>query len=658
MPVIKTETRLVLVDAVVTDKKGNYIPDLTQQDFRVWEDDKEQQVKSFSFASSGTDLSEKPKYTVLLFDNSNVADADQKRVRGAAASFVEANAGPKNYIAVLDFGRTVRVAQNFTTDAAHLKEVVLHDKFASASTTHDPVRVANMAGTPASFNAEGGFGVRALLLGIRSVAERLAAMPGRKSLILLSSGFLTGPQEQADLRAATEACNQANVAIYPVALRGLTSDVTAEAYVAGRYDTSTQGLNSGSAPPPVPRLSSTATQVMSTMGTSVNRPNHTDMGASESTSSKAASNQQVLEALASSTGGFVVVNAGDLLARMDKVAREQNEYYVLGYTPPVSPGACHDLRVKVERIGAFVRARSGYCTVRQADPLAGKPVGRQLEAWAGSESKGNIAASMRAPYFYTSPDVARVELAIEIPPGAVNFAKLKDKPTASIDILGLGYKADGSVAVRFSDTIPIELASDKDAEAFGKNPLHYTHEFEAAPGSYSLTIVLTTGSQNFAKLEMPLAIDAYDGKKIAISDIALSKEVYPAAADADLLNSGTMENRTALVSHGFEFVPCGTEHFQKGKPAAFYVEIYEPLLLAPNPPQVEMQLKIVDSKTGAARVDASGGIPDVKTGNPVVPLGLKIPIETLAPGTYRLELKAMDSAGNATVQRTLSFQVD
>ena len=51
-PVIKTESRLVLVDAVVTDKKGNYIHDLKQSDFRVFEDNKEQTVASFS---SGTD---------------------------------------------------------------------------------------------------------------------------------------------------------------------------------------------------------------------------------------------------------------------------------------------------------------------------------------------------------------------------------------------------------------------------------------------------------------------------------------------------------------------------------------------------------------------------------------------------------------------------
>src|SRR5580700_11297146 len=50
-PTITKETSLVLVDTVVTDKKGAYIKDLKQSDFRVWEDNKEQPIKSFSFES-------------------------------------------------------------------------------------------------------------------------------------------------------------------------------------------------------------------------------------------------------------------------------------------------------------------------------------------------------------------------------------------------------------------------------------------------------------------------------------------------------------------------------------------------------------------------------------------------------------------------------
>src|SRR6266404_4587149 len=88
---IKKESRLVLVDAVVTDKKGNYVKDLSDKDFKIYEDNKEQSVASFS---SGADVSVQAKgqkhYLILFFDNSSMAAPDQIQARGAAAKFVQA----------------------------------------------------------------------------------------------------------------------------------------------------------------------------------------------------------------------------------------------------------------------------------------------------------------------------------------------------------------------------------------------------------------------------------------------------------------------------------------------------------------------------------------------------------------------------------------
>ena len=71
-------------------------------------------------------------------------------------------------------------------------------------------------------------------------------------------------------------------------------------------------------------------------------------------------NQQVLYMLAEGTGGFVIVNTNDLLGGLEKIGKEQNQYYVLGYTPAESAeGSCHTLKVKVDH-GLNVRARSGY----------------------------------------------------------------------------------------------------------------------------------------------------------------------------------------------------------------------------------------------------------------------------------------------------------
>jgi len=123
--VIRTEARLVLVDTVVTDKKGAYIHDLVLKDFRVWEDNKEQAIKSFSFeADPGSPSASQKRYLVLFFDNSTMNPGDQIRARQAAARFIDNNAGPNRLMAVVNFGGAVQIAQNFTADADRLKQVV------------------------------------------------------------------------------------------------------------------------------------------------------------------------------------------------------------------------------------------------------------------------------------------------------------------------------------------------------------------------------------------------------------------------------------------------------------------------------------------------------------------------------------------------------
>ena len=53
-PVIRSETKLVLVDVVVTGKKGVYVEDLELKNFKVWEDNKEQQLKTSPPAATPT----------------------------------------------------------------------------------------------------------------------------------------------------------------------------------------------------------------------------------------------------------------------------------------------------------------------------------------------------------------------------------------------------------------------------------------------------------------------------------------------------------------------------------------------------------------------------------------------------------------------------
>ena len=113
--VFRTETKLVLVDAVVTDKKGNYVRDLTAKDFRIWEDKTEQVVKSFSLEGSEPSGAQK-QYLVFFFDVTSMSVPDQTLARQAAARFAAANFGPNKMMAVANYGGSLQMAQNFTPD--------------------------------------------------------------------------------------------------------------------------------------------------------------------------------------------------------------------------------------------------------------------------------------------------------------------------------------------------------------------------------------------------------------------------------------------------------------------------------------------------------------------------------------------------------------
>src|SRR5271157_3206371 len=72
--VIRTESNLVLVDVVATDKKGGYIKDLDAKDFQVFEDNKQQAISSFArgAAAQGPNGPAQPRYIVLFFDDSTM----------------------------------------------------------------------------------------------------------------------------------------------------------------------------------------------------------------------------------------------------------------------------------------------------------------------------------------------------------------------------------------------------------------------------------------------------------------------------------------------------------------------------------------------------------------------------------------------------------
>jgi VWFA-related protein len=615
--VIQTETREVLVDAIVTTKNGGYVRDLTAKDFHLSQDGKDQSIKGFSLESASA--AAQPRSLVLFFDETSMEPRDQIQVRQAASSFIDAEDGANHRIAVITFNGSASNNAGRLKDA--LNQASFHGLAPSASdsdNSHDPSRAEEQraVGRATGSALATSFGVRNMIRALGDLGRSLGVLPGRKIVIVFTGTLASSNDPKSEVRDAVDAANKSGVAFYPVDVRPVfvqTDPGNVPALPADRHPNMMQrgGLggeaqgDSDSLGSPIPESGS--------------------------------SSQQVLYGLANGTGGLVVRNTSDLLGSLQNIAQEQDQYYALTYVAPESKeGSCHTIKVKVDRKATTVRSRTSYCTSKPLDLLAGTEAAKELEQRAAATQTGDMAAYMELPYFYTAPNIAQVHVAMEIKAESLKFENKKGKLHAELNFLGVAAGADGEVRARFSDALKLDFDNPSQVENLKGKSLHYEKEFKIVPGQYTFTLTFGQGESGFGKIQAPLGIDSWTGG-FGLSGLALSREARPAAEVG--LGLG-LEGHTPLVAEGVQVVPSGSWQFAKSEQAYFYFEVYDP-----GASTTQIRVRVLDRRTGEQKWD--GGSLAVSTKSNAG----KLPVDSLSPGQYRLEVTAND------LKRTADFEV-
>ncbi len=456
---------------------------------RVWEDKTEQTIKTFSFEGAPSQAAQK-QYIVFFFDDTSMGSADQALGRQAAAKFVAANFDPNRMMAVVDFGATLKMTQNFTADPELLSKAlqgVKQDLSAypkDGTPANGPGRGAGPTGGP--FHDERSVG---MLAEIRSLAKNLSSLPGRKALILFTAGLVLSEEHMSHLNATVDACNMVNVTVYTVDVKGvrgaqallehsagplaglrrtllapvsfLSESIGSAALPAsfatsfmpqgrggpgggapsgaggsrggapgggtsapgnpGRGSPGTSGTGRGPASPPPPSNPNPNPTNPANPNPSLNRrpmpkgqPLPSDTG--------------LARLLVSGTGGLEVRNTNDLVAGLKQSARNRTSIICLVILCRRTRKAVTNCASRVNRkAGSRYEPRPQYCIAKQHDLLSGTANGKTLESRAAGAQPGNIGASMQIPYFYTSSNLARVNVAMEIPSDALKFQKQKGK---------------------------------------------------------------------------------------------------------------------------------------------------------------------------------------------------------------------------------------
>jgi VWFA-related protein len=569
----RAETDLVLVNVTVRDKSGNFVGGLKPEDFTVLEDNKAQKIVSFdventdavvapqsvaqakpiagdtpaaakstleSAASAEGEFKDR-RLIVLFFDLSAMEPDEIDRSITSAVRYVDSQMVPADLVAIASLGSSLLVNQDFTADHDLLKKELLafhrgsgqgFEEGSTGSTEGTPDTGQSFTADDTEFNI---FNTDRRLEALRSVAERLAHVQQKKSLIYFSGGMnRTGIENQSELRAATNAAVRANLAIYTMDMRGL------QAIVAGgeAQNASLRGVSAYSGQSMMNALNSNFTT------------------------------QETLVTLARDTGGRAFLDSNDFSKVFMGVQEDTSMYYLLGYhsTNPARDGHYRRITVKVNSAGAKIEYRRGYYAPADYGHSTKEDKERQLaEELASDLPATDLPLYLGSAYFRVDANKFSVPISLVVPGSQIPFVRSSDRDKATLDLIGIVTDKDGRPLTTIRDTAKLDV--DTSAQVRKKN-VQYDTALVLPSGRYHLKFVVRENETGrMGSFETDLDIPELKSLPLKMSSVVLSSQLLPA-------RKGSTSN--PLIHDGSEIVPNVTHVFSLAQHLFLYYEVYDP----------------------------------------------------------------------------------
>ena len=498
----RVEVNYVEIDAIVTDAQGNFVRDLTKDDFEVVEEGKPQDLSVLSMVDIPIERTDAPLYSptaiepdvrsnvkefngrvfVLVLDDLQTHFGRSVRVRQAAKLFVERYLGANDIAAIVQTGARKDGAQEFTSNRKLLLKAI--NTFAGQkirSATLDKIddyymqRETNPGAVPRDLSeAERAFKARNTLSTLRQVADYLAGVRGRrKAVVYFSEGIdydidnTIGNRYASDLRdemlAAIAAGTRANVSFYGVDPRGLSG-------------LSDEGID--------------ITAV----------PNDPTLGLGyASLSDELRRSQDSLRTISEETGGFAAVNRNDFREAFTHIIQDNSGYYLLGYysNDTRRDGRFRRVQVRVKRPGLTVRARKGYTAPKGKPPstttLANTKTSPALREALDSPIpiSGLPLSVFAAPFKGTAPN-ASIAVTIEVEGRGLSFAEQNGLFADDVEISVIAIDKDAKIKDGGRDVVQLKL-KPQTREAVSRAGIRISRRLELPPGNFQLRVGVRDG---------------------------------------------------------------------------------------------------------------------------------------------------------------------
>ena len=656
--VFHAESDLVLVNVTVRDKSGKFVPGLKPEDFTILEDNKPQKIVSFdvenvdavpaldvaqakplpeaasgqaSGAASTADVAAEFKdrrLIVLFFDLSAMEPDEIARAVTSAEHYVDTQMAPADLVSIVSLGSSLLVNQDFTTDHALLKKQL--DTFSSGSGQgFEEGTTGTTEGTPDTgqpFTADDMeyniFNTDRRLEALRSVAEKLAHVQQKKSLIYFSSGMdRTGIENQSELRAAVNAAVRSNLAIYTMDMRGL------QALVVGgeAQSASLRGVSAYSGQATLNALNSNFTT------------------------------QETLVTLASDTGGRAFLDSNDFSKIFKGVQQDTSTYYLLGYhsTNTARDGRYRRIVVKSNLPGAKMDYRRGYYAPADFRHSTNDDKERQLEEELASELPAtDLPLYLGVAYFRLEGNKFFVPISLVVPGSQIPFVRSSDRDKATLDVIGMVLDSEHHPLNRIRDTVKLAVSTSTEVQ---KKNVQYDAGMSLLSGKYHLKFVVRENQTGrMGSFETDIEVPELKAQPLNMSSVVLASQIQPVKVK-------TSANLNPLVRDGSEIIPNVTHVFSATQHLLLYYEVYDPA----RPP-------VADSARGADSRRDSENKPGIRLLSNVAffqgkakayesslveltelnarerkaaVFQLDVPLTSLKPGFYTCQVNVIDDAG-------------
>jgi len=354
---------------------------------------------------------------------------------------------------------------------------------------------------------------------LESLIQAQAQIPGRKVVLLFTAGLPVSPDSTELLKNVISTANRANVTIYAVDTRGLTS--------AEDLDASRRMLNSAS--------SMSRRQMLAKVNGGDQAVSPGEAIALEmSDSAMHADTRENLVELATATGGELLPDDLNLIEPLTRAIEDVRTHYELSYSPSdlAMDGKFRKIEVKVSRSGTRVFAREGYYAL----PVLN---GRQIYPFEMATLKAiNTRPILHQFDFHAAalqyrPGADQTQMAFVFQTPTHDLTVVKDGQRAKVHVCvtALVKDQDGKIVQKISKDIPYSVPVDKMAQ-LEQGTVSFTTPFLLAPGTYTLeTAAVDRQSMKASVRRSVLVVDQSSG--LSMSDVAMARRIDPASGTAD-----------------------------------------------------------------------------------------------------------------------------